>query len=384
MSGMMGTPPLTQPLNKKEIIMTDSEWDGLLLRTSTADDGTLPRKVTSSSPDVICSGSVPPANPDQYVDPANYGNGYSNQIFNNVTNYFYIRAKNLSANAQTKYLHAYWATSNLILLPPIWKDNYMRTSTGADGVKVEVPNTGDIVANTQDAFTWKPTPPEPNTHYCIIAQASDSIDPDEGVPDHNFQSAAEWSDWLAQRGNWAWRNTVYVSSDSPDLTQTTGHRIQIPGETTDPPKLYNLYLKCTNVPVGWSFQFTSGTVIVLPPGHEANPVNTLTKPKTDVNNPNDNIGGHWYLPSQFMTNISVSVWFNGIPPNSDTKWQLKINEVTDNDSLGIYHSEGMPIMMYDNPHPGVLKWMARNDSLSVRDIPIGKEVECGNINFDLI
>ncbi|SCY61662.1 hypothetical protein [Desulfoluna spongiiphila] len=363
--------------------MADSTWDGLLLRTSLSDDGSLPRKVTSSSPDVICSGSVPPDNPEQYVDPANYSNGYSNKIFNNVSNYFYIRAKNISSTAQEKYLHAYWAQSNLILLPSIWKDNYMRTSSNADGVKVKAENKGDIVANTEDAFRWEPTTPDPDTHYCIVAQASDSIDPSEGVPEDNFESAAAWSDWLAQRGNWAWRNTVYVASDSPDLTQTTGHKIQIPGDPVDPPHLYNLYIKCTNVPVGWSFQFTSGTVIELPPGYD-NPVDTLTKPKADVTNPNDNIGGHWYLPAQFMTNISVSVWFNGIPPNSDTKWQLKINEVTDDDTLSLY-TTALPIMMHDEPHPKVLEWLAHNElHATSRDIPIGKEVECGNINFDLV
>lgn len=359
------------------------KWDGLVIRTSGGEKDEIPRKVTAGSPDVICAGKEPSSNPDQYTDSKNYGNGYSNQIFENISNYFYIRAKNYHAGPVTAYLHTYWAPSNLILIPSLWEKNYMKTSSGAEGVKVQADKENDIVANTEDAFTWVPTPPQAGTHYCIMAQASTSMDPSEGIPADNFESAAKWADWLAQRGNWGWRNTVYISSDRPDLTETTHHHIVIPGKKGDPYNLYNLYIKCTQVPKGWSFQFTSGTRI--PPNPDTqhqNPVNTLSKTKTNVTDPNDNIGAHWYLPPQFNTNISVSVWFNGIPPQKGTKWQLKINQVSDDPSLSIYE-HGADIMEHNDPHPRVMEWKEHNLKALQDDMPIGKEVEVGNINFEL-
>lgn len=356
-------------------------WDGFVIRTSGSDDGNIPRTVKSNSPDVICSGNQPPEHPEDYIKPENYGNEYSNQIFANISNYFYIRAKNYSEGPKSGYLHTYWAPSNLLLLPSLWQPNNMLTSSGAEGVMIQAEKKGDIVANVDDAFTWVPTPPEKNTHYCIISQVSDSIDPNVGIPDQNFASGAAWADWLAQRGNWGWRNTVYISSNKPDHTETTDHHIQIPGKKTDPTKLYNLYVECKNVPIGWSFQFTSGTVIPNTPG-QTNPVNTLTKSKTDVKDPNDNIGAHWYLPPQFNTNISLSVWFNGIAPNTDTKWKLRINEVTKDDSLFIY-KHGIDFMDHPDPHPAIQEWHRFNVDALQKDMPIGKEVEIGNINFHL-
>lgn len=356
-------------------------WDGLVIRTSGSDDGNIPRTVTASSPDVICNGSQPAEHPEDYVKPENYGNGYSNKIYANISNYFYIRAKNYSENPKSGYLHSYWAPSNLILIPSLWQTNNMPTSSGAEGVLVKADKKGDIVANVDDAFRWEPDPPQPNTHYCIISQVSESMDPTVGIPDENFPSCAAWSDWLAQRGNWGWRNTVYISSDSPDHTETTDHHIQIPGKKTDPAKLYNLYIECTNVPIGWSFQFSSGTVIPKSP-HYDNPIDTLTKSKTNVKDPNENIGAHWHLPPQFNTNISVSVWFNGIAPAKDTKWQLRINEVTKDDSLSIYEF-GTEIMDHTDPHPAVQEWRKHNVEALKKDMPIGKEVEVGNIGFRL-
>lgn len=356
-------------------------WDGWVIRTDGSDDGTIPRVVTSNSPDIICSGSRPPTNPDQYVDPANYTNEYSNCIYENISNYFYIRAKNYRDGKNTGYLHTYWTPSNLILLPFLWKDNYMLSSSEALGIQVNAEKKGDIVANTGDAFTWIPNPPEAGTHYCLMCQISDSIDPALGIPTQNFERSSQWADWLAQRGNWGWRNTVYITDDHPDVPPTTDHHIVIPGKKTDPWQLYNLYIECVDVPVGWSFQFSSGTTIPMDPKYP-NAINTLTKSKTDVRDGNENIGAHWLLPPQFNTNISVSVWFNGIPPKSTTKWQLRINEVSNDDTLSIYRY-GIDLMEYPNPHPTVNKWLLYNANALKKDMPIGKEIEIGNINFRL-
>lgn len=340
-------------------------WDGIDVRVSLSDDGTMPRSVTSNSPDLICGGTLPIDNPAQLTDAANYGNAYGRSIYNKEVNYFYIRGKNLSAGPLTGYFHLYWAQSNLLLLPYTWAANNMKSGAGGLGLAFDAKATDDIIATTTDAFQWQPSNPDPGQHYCLVGQASNSLDPKVGIPTQNFPTAADFSAWFATNGNWAWRNTVFIATDTPDQVDTT-HQIQTPTDSG----LYNIYIECIDVPVGWAFQFTSG--VEIPPQDPPNPINTITQPKTLVNTPNQIIGAHWTLPGNFGADINVSVWFNGEGPKPTTSWNLRINQVI-NDVDHVMYANALPLVEYDNPHPTVVA--------ASKATPISKEVVCGNIEF---
>lgn len=245
----------------------------------------------------------------------------------------------------------------------------MKSGAGESGLAFDAKATGDIVATTTDAFQWQPSNPDPGQHYCLVGQASNSLDPNVGLPpEAETSSAIDLAAWFSTNGNWGWKNTVFINTDTPDIVDTT-HQIQTPGKPEDT-ATYNIYIECTDVPVGWAFQFTSG--VEIPPQEPKNPEDTITKEKAVVVQPNDIIGAHWTLPGGFSADINLSVWFNSEPAKPTTSWNFRINTVTDKVDHIMYAS-ALPLAEYDNPHPAVVA--------ASKTTPIGKEVKCGNIEF---
>lgn len=228
--------------------MADEIWDGVLVRCSNGETGTVPRSTPASSPDLICNGTTPMGDPAMLEDEANYGNSFANQIYEKQYNYLYVRAKNMHNGPVKGHFELYYSEARLLLYPGEWKKNQLATSNGDKEVPFEL-NAQNEIAATIDPFKWLVETPSTGQHYCIIGCAPTDLHPDP-VPD--TYKISDWGAWLAQNGNIAQRNTALITGNIPEFTDTF---IYDQGEEASK---VDLTFLCYNIPKGSKIMVSSG------------------------------------------------------------------------------------------------------------------------------
>lgn len=233
--------------------MADKLWDGIMVRGSLGETGTVPRGSSSASPDLIAYGTAPLQDPGLLQDEATYGNGYSNNIYLGQFNYLYMRGKNLH-NGPIKGHWEFWAVpSNLLLLPGLWKDDQytvrLATSDGNTAPEFEAKEQNQIVASL-NAFSWNVKPLPGGRHYCLIGVAVTDLNPN---PIDKTMRISDWGAILSQNANIAQRNTNLISGNVPDMSDI------VPYDQGSEPSTVDLTFLLTNIPKGSTFRASSGT-----------------------------------------------------------------------------------------------------------------------------
>ncbi len=235
--------------------MASEVWNGILVRGSLGETGTIPRASSSNSPDLIAFGTSPMADPNVLTDEGQYSEAFSNQIFQGNFNYLYTRGKNLTGGPVSGHWEFWAVPSNLILLPGLWKtdENTVRlqTSSGEIAPRFEAQFDDEIVASL-DAFTWNVKPLSDGRHYCLIGVAVTDGHPN---PIADQGKISDWGAILANNGNIAQRNTRLVVGDVPDITDS------VPYSQGDEETDIEFAFVFSNMPLGSKFHVASGTPV---------------------------------------------------------------------------------------------------------------------------
>jgi len=281
--------------------MTTTQWNDFILRKGLNDTGAVPYTGGgwTNSPDLIPYGTNVVGNPATAFGATTYAQDLGQPTVFETPNYFYMRAKNLSAGAQTGSLYLYYCPQNLFLFPSLWNKNQMLTSSGKDSVAISAAKTNDI-AVTSEPFTYIPTN---QIHSCLIGRVVTPTNPNPLPQDGDFQTMDDLATYIVNHPNMAWRNVVLVDNGIPTVTNsfqidTTSLK---PGTTG----LFLLGISFNNLTVGSELAFSAGTPI--PSGPDQGKVISLTR--TAVTQTNGSLGTSYLtIPAGYKTNVTYSYW----------------------------------------------------------------------------
>ena len=201
-----------------------AQYNDLYLRCSLTDQGSMPRQgAQDHSPDIIPWGLAPVPNAERFFR-ENYGQDVGREVVNGGANYIYVRAKNLGTTAAGGVVTLYWSKRELLNYSSTWEPNKLRTSTGADSVKLSDVAPGEI-AVTRDPFLW--TAQNPGGAYTFIARIATERHPDP-IPTPTLDFTA----WCANNGGSASGNVRLTDADAPQVSLQYGYDQSFGGTTT--------------------------------------------------------------------------------------------------------------------------------------------------------
>lgn len=290
-----------------------AQWTDMFVRKSLNDTGAnpYPGGDWTSSPDIIPNGPTVDPNPAATFGAASYGSDLGKATNFEQTNYFYARAKNLSAGAQTGTLYLYYCPQNLFLFPSLWANNQMKTSSGKNSVALSAAKTNDV-AVTPEPFTYVPTN---NIHSCLIARLVTPTTPNPLPNDGDFTTMSDLAAFICKHPNYAWRNVVLVESGVPTFTNT----FQIDTTSLQPGSQaqFLIGISFKNLSTGSQLAFSAGTPI--PSGPDVGKIIQLVQ--SAIPQSSGSMGSQILtIPAGYKTNVSYSYWAN---PPIQAGWQVQ-------------------------------------------------------------
>ena len=236
---------------------------GFLLRTSLSDNGTMPRSGSfTGCPDIIPAGTKAISSNDLI---GSYGNYTDQPLTQGLTNYLYVRAKNMNATPLTQVAYLFQVDGSLVLSPNLWYK--AQNLVGFDVKNPEGDGTPDdpkiikkyaqqltaqpgqvVVTN---AYTWAP---DNTNHHCLVAVIADDWNGVLADYPQGVSSMEALGQWIYNNASLGWHN-VNIQA----LT-TTVYESQIPylhSSTIDEQITFTIVAE--NVPVGARVSFASNT-----------------------------------------------------------------------------------------------------------------------------
>ncbi len=271
-------------------------WNGIVVRSTLSEQGTVPRSASATSPDIVLAGSSPFPDPGFLTDPGNYGNVYDNGLYIGMPNYLYVRGQNGTQDALSGTWNMFWGTPNILLYPYLWESNAIATSSGDLDPGFAI-GPGSI-GTTTDPFTW--VAPDISDHYCLIAIANT---PGHGNPLAGVSDIASLAAALSLNANVAQRNVQLIGGSLPEVAFQSGYDQGAEAAFVD------LVVNFENIPAGSSYTISSGT-----------PLNGQALSYGDANTIDNNFSSGWVdldIPAQWNTVFTCVITFgndwSGIP-----------------------------------------------------------------------
>ncbi|MCE8006853.1 hypothetical protein [Aestuariivita sp.] len=281
-------------------------WPGVVVRNKGGEDGTVPRKTSSNSPDILISGKDPFKDPSFLTDPANYGNDYDNQLYIGWPNYLYVRGKNFTDADLSGSWNLFFAEPNILLYPYLWEENQLATSSGNMNPPFDI-KAGEIGASN-DPFTW--VPPDVSDHYCLIGIANT---PDHGNPLAGVTNITSLAEVMANNANIAQRNVQMIRGARPQVVAKAGYNQGSEGARVD------LAVVFRNIPKGSSYTVSSGT-----------PLNGETLSYSEKDTKANDFKYAWVdqdIPAQWDTMFTYTLTFgqdwSGIPAGARPEVEIR-------------------------------------------------------------
>jgi hypothetical protein len=185
-------------IESQNVIPSQGEVSGLYVRRTPSDTGYFSnyQATVAQSPDIIPSGSSLIADPlGAFGTPNSYGEGFGDASISVAqNNYIYVRAKNFAAFPADANVYLYYAPAGLFLTPDQWKDNLIRTKSGADHATLSTSSTGAI-AVTGDPFSFIPLPS--SYPFSLIARLT-PVDQPSPIP--NIFATNDYLQWVPGSG----------------------------------------------------------------------------------------------------------------------------------------------------------------------------------------
>ena len=323
----------------------ETQWTDVLIRTNFSDSGKVPTSGSAShSPDIVPNGITLINDPVTYLtSDDNWMKDVGKNIEQSRQNFIYMRGINLHDGPRKGRFYLYYAPSSILLYPSEWKDNQLKTSSGQGYIEFDATEKDQRVATNQP-FTWIPV--AVSGHYCMIGRIYTEENPNP-IPETG--GITDFTKWILNHPNMAWRNVSMVSKDLPTYTKV------VPYAQGDEGHDMELGIKWTNLPIGSYIAFSCGTP--LPNGE------SIELPKTKITTTSGRLTIPAYVNKDWVTQVAYSYWSNGQTPTEGFKITFE----------GFY-TAATDDELYDLAYPRELFGLpSRYDRLGgpIRMIPVG-------------
>lgn len=304
---------------------------GFMLRTSIDDKGAMPRSGSwTACPDIIPAGTTAMSTNDLV---ATYDKVTDKVLTQGLTNYLYVRTKNMNATALTQVVYLFQVDGSLVLQPNLWYTaqhlvGYDVKNPEGDGTPDDpkiiqkyaqkITAEAGAVAVTK-AFNWTP---DNTNHHCLVAVIADSWKAvlNNYNPGGSMDALAQW---IYSNPSMGWHNV-----NIQPIT-TTIYESQIAyAHTASVDESITFTMMAENVPVGAKISFSSnsstaaGTVI----GQDWT---TVSAPAGGgASNPDFELGTTLTVNAGYTTIITYRTDFNGLTPLKTFKMHMKATKTT--------------------------------------------------------
>jgi hypothetical protein len=304
---------------------------GFLLRTSLSDTGTLPRSGNwTGCPDIIPAGVTSIAAKDMTSDAA-YGRVIDNALSQGLTNYMYLRAKNLNTTQLTQKAYMFQVAGSLVLHPEIWygannlvgfdvkNDRYDPNSPSSpDNMKIVKKYEQVISAlpgqvGVTEAFSWKPQTTE---HHCLVGVVADNW---QAVL-ANYNQAGTMDAlalWIYGNPSMGWHNVNIVPVTSTVYEGQTAYRHSNADESI------TFTIVANNVPVGARVSFSSNTSTSSHNNIGVGWTTVSAPPDGGATNPDFEVGTTLIVEKGYTGIITYRTDFNGLAVPSNFAMSMK-------------------------------------------------------------
>jgi hypothetical protein len=262
----------------------------------------------SHSPDIIPNGLIPVNKPEEFFK-ANFDQDVGTNVFSNTANYLYVRGENLYDGPREGKAYLYYATSDLLLYPSVWRENILYTSDQKDHIAVSAAAKGDVWV-TPEPFSWVAPAPPAYYGYCLIGRVVTEGHPN---PIPNTGDIQSFAGWIADNGGLGWRNVSIINTGTT-FTRPSNYN---QGNTGD---VMEINLIANNLPLGSEVWLTSGTR--LPDG------DFVSIPVTEITQPRQIIGTSAFIPEGWQTVFSYSYKSKGHAPPEGFQLSVRVNYAT--------------------------------------------------------
>jgi hypothetical protein len=303
---------------------------GFLVRANLSDTGALPRTGSwTGCPDVIVAGTTAISMQDII---ASYGSVTDKPLTQGLTNYVYLRAKNMNTTPLTQYAYVFEVPGSLVLHPEVWYnannllgyDARNPDTSGGQPPIIHKPgpltltaNAGQIVAT--DAFTWKPDTTE---HHCLVGVVANGwSDVLKGFPSGGY-SMDGLAQWIYNNGSIGWHN-VNIQAITSRIYES-----QIAYTNRGQDSSITFTIIAENVPVGARVSFSSQNST-----SEGRTIGvdwtTVAAPPNGGNvNPDFEVGTTLNVNAGYSTIITYRTDFAGTSPPANFKMHMKATVAT--------------------------------------------------------
>jgi hypothetical protein len=303
---------------------------GFLLRNNLSDTGTLPRSGSwTGCPDIIPAGLTAISRNDLI---SSYGSLTDKPLTQGLTNYLYVRAKNMNAAALTQVVYLFEVPGSLVLQPQLWYKpanlvGYDVKKDGATGTpddpkiiqkyqRTLSAQPGEVVVT--DAYNWIPDSTE---HHCMVAVVADSW---QAVLSNYNQAGTmdALAQWIYGNPSMGWHNVT--------IQPYTGnvYEQQIAYAHSDADEAITFTIIAQNAPVGAAVSFSANTATASGEtiGMDWTPVSARS-PGANIN-PDFEVGTTITVNAGYTTIITYRTDFRGLPRPANYKMSMKATKTT--------------------------------------------------------
>jgi hypothetical protein len=325
---------------------------GFLLRNNLSDTGTLPRSGSwTGCPDIIPAGTTAISRNDLI---SSYGSVTDKPLTQSLTNFVYVRAKNMNAAPLTQVAYLFEVPGSLVLHPEVWYKAKNLVGYDVKNPVGGVPPTPDdpkiiqkyaqsltaqagaIVAS--EAYSWRPDTTE---HHCLVAVLADSW---QAVL-ANYHAAGSMDDlarWIYGNPSMGWHNV-----NIQPITSTI-YESQIPYAHSQADEAITFTIIAQNVPVGAQVSFSANTATASGQtiGQGWTPVSA---PLGGGNvNPDFEVGTTLQVNAGYATIMTYRTDFNGITPPANFKMHMTATKPMPAPALALAHRSAANVRGVDN------------------------------------
>lgn len=250
------------------------EYDGILVRASLEDEGTIPRTgALQESPDVSPQGKSAVGNPPSFFK-RTWGENVAQPVVAEQRNLIYVRGNNLGMEPQDGTITVYWSREGDLDDPEIWKRNQLLTTAGEGEEDMGLVQQADIGVGSTP-FTWTPDISLVGESIVFIGVVATNEHPD---PVPRLRSPIDFDRWISREGGIGAFQTTIERPPEPVATVKTSGQYDL-GNTAG---VVSFYLRATNFPAGSTVSFKAAELDANGNPIELKPTKIQTSPSVHI------------------------------------------------------------------------------------------------------
>lgn len=216
--------------------MTQTEWNGFVMRSLKDESGSVPRIFSADSPDIVNSGLTKLSSPDELKS---LSTTLQNPLRPGMANFIYLRAENTTQSTVSGVFRLYSVPVSLTLFPKQWTKSPVKAPDGSTTVPISAGASDVVISDPSYLFA-------PSSAQSLIAIA----DSGNGVPDASkITTLPELAAYVSNNADIAMSSIVECqSSKTFSLPYSQGY------ESCK----VNITVSMDSVPAGSTFKLSQG------------------------------------------------------------------------------------------------------------------------------